>query len=524
MAPKSTHLSQELAQTATPVEVATRYGPVIGGTAINGAAVFLELPYALPPGRFKDPVPLPDDYRYSEQPFVRESAYAAQPLNDGQAAGSPLEDRLGLGQATENPLFLNIVCPPHFKTLTNLPVKVYIHGGFLQFGSPHGISSQAQYVASEREEIWVNIGYRLSAFGFIASDLPDLPGNYGFKDQWLALEWVRKNIASFSGDPSNVQVLGLSAGAHSCHQLLHYASRLPENATAPFQSAVLMSNAIILNPKTPAELRTQYQALLKAVNIDPEDPNALSRLSDPEQVSAADITSAIDEERLGPGLGTFRGCTDGQWMQPGAMEWQRNGGFAAGLKAHGVKFVVLGDLVDEWYLYSIAHPIATPQDVTDNLKRYYPADMVEKMEKQFPELPKDADEETCARRFGDILSDGQVYLPVRMLARDLRASNFPFVRYYIQWTPPSVRPKGLVTHATDRPIWSLRHDMLDSAELEVAREWLAAVGTASSEVLDDGAVKRGTDEVLTLMPDKAIRWAKDDRWARMSELADHLGI
>ncbi|EJD48329.1 carboxylesterase [Auricularia subglabra TFB-10046 SS5] len=524
MAPRFTHLSQELEQTATPVEVATRYGPVIGGTAVNGAAVFLELPYALPPGRFQDPVPLPDDYRYSDQPFVRESAYAAQPLNDGQAAGAPLEDRLGLGRATENPLFLNIVCPPQFKTSTNLPVKVYIHGGFLQFGSPHGVAHQAQYVACERGEVRVNIGYRLSAFGFISSDRPYLPGNYGFKDQWLALDWVRENIASFSGDPSNVQVLGLSAGAHSCHQLLHYASRLPDNATAPFQSAVLMSNAILLNPKSPPELRAQYQALLRAVNIDPADHNAFSRLLDPDQVSADEITSAIDEERLGAGMGTFRGCTDSQWMKPDPMGWQRSGGLAAGLKAHGVNFVVFGDLIDEWYLYSIAHPISTLQDVTDNLKRYYPADMVEKMEKQFPELPKDADEETCARRFGDILSEGQVYLPVRMLARDLRASNFPFVRYSIEWTPPAVRPKGLVTHATDRPLWGLRHDMLDSSELEVGRAWLSAVGTASSEVLDDGAVKRGTDEVLTLMPDKSIRWAKDERWARMSELADHLGI
>ena len=47
--------------------------------------------------------------------------------------------------------------------------------------------------------MWVNIGYRLSAFGFLASDKHWLSGNYGFKDQWLALEWVKENIASFGG-------------------------------------------------------------------------------------------------------------------------------------------------------------------------------------------------------------------------------------------------------------------------------------------------------------------------------------
>lgn len=71
---------------------------------------------------------------------------------------------------------------------------------FLQFGSPHTLSSQAQFVAAERKEIWVNIGYRLSAFGFLASDVPKLDGNYGFKDQWLALEWIRDNIGAFGGE------------------------------------------------------------------------------------------------------------------------------------------------------------------------------------------------------------------------------------------------------------------------------------------------------------------------------------
>lgn len=70
---------------------------------------------------------------------------------------------------------------------------------FLQFGSPHGLSGQAQYVAAERSEVWVNIGYRLSAFGFLACDEPKVDGNFGFKDQWLALLWIRDNIEAFGG-------------------------------------------------------------------------------------------------------------------------------------------------------------------------------------------------------------------------------------------------------------------------------------------------------------------------------------
>ena len=71
---------------------------------------------------------------------------------------------------------------------------------YLQFGSPHGLSAQAQYVSAERSEVWVNIGYRLSVFGFLASDEPKVDGNFGFKDQWLALLWIRDNIKAFGGE------------------------------------------------------------------------------------------------------------------------------------------------------------------------------------------------------------------------------------------------------------------------------------------------------------------------------------
>ena len=68
---------------------------------------------------------------------------------------------------------------------------------FLQIGSPHPFASQ--YISADRSEIWVNVGYRLSVFGFLASDRPKLNGNYGFKDQWVALEWIKGNIEAFGG-------------------------------------------------------------------------------------------------------------------------------------------------------------------------------------------------------------------------------------------------------------------------------------------------------------------------------------
>jgi len=81
------------------------------------------------------------------------------------------------------------------------------------------LESQAQYIAARRSQVWVNIGYRLSVFGFLACDKPRIEGNFGFKDQWMALEWIRDNIAAFGG------MVGGLAGAPKAHPPTRQESR-----------------------------------------------------------------------------------------------------------------------------------------------------------------------------------------------------------------------------------------------------------------------------------------------------------
>ncbi|KII85983.1 hypothetical protein PLICRDRAFT_667399 [Plicaturopsis crispa FD-325 SS-3] len=515
------HLEHELRDSGKRAIVETRYGKVTGGRAANGAAVFLELPYALPPKRFADPQGLPLDYRYEQKLYVKEESYAVQPTNDGQAANTPFEDKVGLGRPTENPLFLNIVCPPESSSSTRFPVKVYIHGGFLQFGSPHGLSSQAQYVSATRSEVWVNIGYRLSVFGFLACDEPKVDGNFGFKDQWLALQWVKENIAAFGGDPDNIQIIGLSAGAHSVHQILHHASRLPEGQKAPFHSAILQSNGIATNPKTPAELRPQFQALCNALGLDANAPDILSTLRDEDKVPWQTITRAIETDALGIANGTFRGCLDGVWLasSPDPMTWQRSGGFARGLRSSGIRSVVIGDLTEEWYLYSIAHPVRTPQEIILNLRRYYTDKMVDDILGLYRTLPHDASREDIQRLFGEVLSDGQVHLPVRLFTRDLQKFGFPLLRYKIAWTPEQGRPEGYVTHGTDRVLWALRLPALDASQAIVASAWLDRIRDEVEELEQTGSSKRDAKEMLTLTEDRSISWTKDPIWDEVMRLA-----
>ena len=96
----------------------------------------------------------------------------------------------------------------------------------------HGLAAWGQQYGRKRVpvDVWrcfltqhgvvlVTLNYRLGVMGFFSH--PDLStgsphhssGNYGLLDQLAALNWVKRNIALFGGDPENVTLFGESAGA-----------------------------------------------------------------------------------------------------------------------------------------------------------------------------------------------------------------------------------------------------------------------------------------------------------------------
>lgn len=72
--------------------------------------------------------------------------------------------------------------------------------------------------------IVVSMNYRMGIFGFLAH--PELTkeagasGNYGLMDMVAALQWVKKNIAAFGGNPDNVTIFGESAGSFAVSALM----------------------------------------------------------------------------------------------------------------------------------------------------------------------------------------------------------------------------------------------------------------------------------------------------------------
>jgi para-nitrobenzyl esterase len=122
-------------------------------------------------------------------------------------------------EMSEDCLYLNVWAPAD-SSAERLPVMVWIHGGGLTKGSGTRIGYDGAALV-RRGVVVVTINYRLGPFGYLAH--PGLTaesehgssGNYGFLDQIAALEWVQRNIASFSGDPDRVTIFGESAGSTS---------------------------------------------------------------------------------------------------------------------------------------------------------------------------------------------------------------------------------------------------------------------------------------------------------------------
>lgn len=107
----------------------------------------------------------------------------------------------------------------------------------------------ARSISLGKPVIMVSINYRLSIFGFGA--LSDGTGaNNGLFDQRLALQWVKKHIRGFGGDPSRVTVAGESAGSFGLDAHLQAKGSDTSPELQIFQQAILMSGTIMsLRPR-----------------------------------------------------------------------------------------------------------------------------------------------------------------------------------------------------------------------------------------------------------------------------------
>ncbi|OJK04346.1 hypothetical protein ASPACDRAFT_20809 [Aspergillus aculeatus ATCC 16872] len=183
-------------------------------------------------------------------------------------------------------LNLNITGAPLAASRGPLPVLLWIYGGSqaVTFCSAASricdpIKIVADSIKSDQPVLFVSCNYRLNIFGF--GDGKEK--NLALKDQKLAIEWVRRNIAAFGGDPENITLAGESAGAVYVHAHLLTGT--------PVKRAVLASGSICLSSPLPLEKGQGLIATLEAKVKDLGQPSL-------RHASVAAIVQAIEECKM----------------------------------------------------------------------------------------------------------------------------------------------------------------------------------------------------------------------------------
>ncbi|XP_059225435.1 juvenile hormone esterase isoform X2 [Stomoxys calcitrans] len=142
---------------------------------------------------------------------------------------------------------------------------VYIYGGAWSSGTHNPLYLGPEYIMDTQEIILVTISYRVGIFGFLSTNDSVIPGNFGMKDQTLALKWVQQNIASFGGDPKRVTIIRHSAGGGSTH--MHMLSKHSEGL---FQAVVSLSGLATI----PAAIQRDPLSLARTTAEKCNIPNA----------------------------------------------------------------------------------------------------------------------------------------------------------------------------------------------------------------------------------------------------------
>ncbi len=203
-------------------------------------------------------------------------------------------------EMSEDCLYVNVYTPARTGK-ENLPVLFYIHGGGYKGGYPYEVEFDWEHMA-RKGMVVVAVTYRLGVMGFLAH--PDLTeespgasqGNFGLLDQIAALEWTKRNIKEFGGNPNQITVAGQSAGAGSVQCLLTAKKARSLINGAIIESGITMDFKDSNVPMQPFELETAYDNAKKLF-----EKAGVTSVEEARKLDAAELVR-IEDREMEPGF------------------------------------------------------------------------------------------------------------------------------------------------------------------------------------------------------------------------------
>ncbi|KZV64178.1 carotenoid ester lipase precursor [Peniophora sp. CONT] len=266
----------------------------------------------------------------------------------------------------EDCLSINVLAPSGVNSTSKLPVVAWIYGGGYEVGSPQmydGTVIVERSIAIGEPVIYVSMNYRVSAWGFLASQEVKNAGtgNLGLRDQRVALQWVQKYISQFGGDPNKVTIWGESAGAWSVGMQMIANDGDNEGL---FRAGFMESGS----PLPVGDIvhgQKYYDALVNATGCS----NAIDTLQCLRGVAFDELKDAVDQA---PGIFAYQSLAfaylprvDGDFITDDPQKLLEQG------KVANIPFIT-GDCDDEGTLFSISNlNITTEGELKEYLQTYY---------------------------------------------------------------------------------------------------------------------------------------------------------
>ncbi|XP_055843581.1 esterase-5B-like [Episyrphus balteatus] len=185
----------------------------------------------------------------------------------------------------EDCLTINVYTPS-LSSENPYPVLVNIHGGSFMFGN--AAEDKVDLLMKNGKLVIVKMNYRLGVLGFLSTGDDEITGNFGLKDQLLALEWIKANIATFNGNPDKITVMGESAGAASVH--LHMMNKRFEKLAT---SAMSISGTVFSPWAIETHPAKKAFAVAKYLNCPTESSSSIKKCL--KNKDAADIVRTTKE-------------------------------------------------------------------------------------------------------------------------------------------------------------------------------------------------------------------------------------
>ena len=317
---------------------------------------------------------------------------------------------------------------------------------------------------AENDLVLVGVNHRLNVFGYtylggLDPKYPD-SGNVGQLDLIAALEWVRKNITHFGGDPNNVTIFGESGGGAKVSAML----AMPK-AKGLFRNAIVQSGSL-REARTIEQATEATKKLFEALNLTSADTAAFAALPGSKLLEAYMKTGS----GLGGPVVDNRSLFSQPWTDGAPAE-------AAGLN------MIIGNCKDESTLFSLRDATLFDLDwnslqsalVQRGVAETAVKDVIHAYQKDFPTAsPSDL--------YFRIQADRGARRNALAQAEAKVAQNAGSVyMYYFAWNTPLLDGKLRAFHTADLPL-EMRLVLNPEAQplsMQLAGAWAAFARTGS---------------------------------------------